>query len=83
MQGQGGEHERHDGLAGDAEGQRGDHRAARDRVVGGFGGDEAVGFALPEVFPILGKALGGRVADEGGRRRAGAGEDAEAHADER
>lgn len=47
------EHDRRDHVAGHAEGQQGDERAAGDGVVGGFRGRDAFNGALAEKFRML------------------------------
>ena len=82
MNGQGRQHDGGNGIAGDAESQRGDKRPARDGVVGRFRGDDAVGLALADI-PAPGRGTAGlAVAQEGGGRGARSGEDAHERADE-
>lgn len=74
--------DRRDHVAGHAEGQQGDERAAGDGVVGGFRGRDAFKRAFAEKLWVLGVALGFAVGRERGRARAPWPDDADERAEE-
>ena len=79
---QGGEHDGHGAVTGNAQGEQGDEGGAGDGVVGRLGGSNALHRALSKLLGVLGEVLGGVIAEPGGLGGAGAGDDAHHHADE-
>lgn len=75
----------HDGsgtVAGDTQGEHGDHGAAGHGVVACLRGADALGSAVAELLLVLGPALGLVIGDEGGDVPAGAGHCADYGADD-
>ena len=71
-----------DGVAGDAQCQHGDQRAAGDGVVGGLGVGDGFPGAVAEGFRVLGEDFTLVIGQPGGGVAAGAGDDADDDADE-
>ena len=80
--GQGAQHDRRTGVAGNTHGQQRDEGAAGDGVVAALAGRQALGRAVAEFLLVLGPCLGLAVADPGGDIAAGAGHRADEGADD-
>ena len=80
--GQGAQHDRRTGVAGNTQRQQRDKGTARDGVVAALAGRQALGRAVAEFLLVLGPCLGLAVADPGGDIAAGAGHRADEGADD-
>ena len=80
--GQGAQHDRRTGVAGNTQGQQRDKGAAGDGVVAALTGRQTLRRAVAELLLVLGPGLGLAVADPGGDIAAGAGHRADEGADD-